>query len=693
VRYSIGVDVGGTFTDIVSITEDGRFYFTKTPSTPGDESVGVIRGIGKVARHEELALEDLMRQTDLIIHGTTVATNTMVQLNGAKTGLITTKGFRDEIEIRRGIRESLFNIKLPPPPPIIPRHRRLGVSERVTAQGEVVVPLDEDAARAAIRELKAAGVEAIAVCFLFSFLRPDHEKRVLDLLAEEYPEAYACASSDVFPQIREFERVSTTVVNAYIGPKMKKYLNQLEEQLRTSEFKGELFVMQSNGGVTTLREATRRPVYALFSGPASGITASTFFGKWLDTPNLITVDMGGTSYDVCLIADGEPAMGQEHWVSRFRIGVPMIDVHSIGAGGGSIAWVDQGGALHVGPQSAGARPGPASYGLGGERPTVTDANLVLGFLGGGSFGGGDMQIHYDLAAQAIQRHIADVLKLSLPEAAYAMFRLVNSNMTNGIRVVSVQKGHDPRKFTLMAFGGAAAIHAGVQAAELGIPQVIIPKMAPVFCALGDLLADVRITELKTFLGDLNETTYKHMCEIYRELAERGASKLPRSTIVGKKILYYADLRYSGEVHEVTVGIPTDGDEPLSSGLERLIEDFHRKHEQLYAYRDTTNKIEALNLRVDAVGLRSKPSLGVASCLSGGVDRALRGERPVFFDGIKPTATPVYDGTKLGAEDRVTGPAIIEEEWTTIVVYPDQMILVEPQGNYLLHVRDRGSHAS
>jgi N-methylhydantoinase A len=686
--FKVGVDVGGTFTDLAVASEGGDLHITKTLSTPGEEAVGVLNGLEKVAGHYGRTLADFLAACDVIVHGTTVATNTMLQYNGAVTGLITTKGFRDEIEIRRGIKESVFNAKLEPPFPIAPRRRRLGVLERVDYAGRELTALDEDAARDAIRQLKAQGCEAIAVCFLFSFMNPAHEQRVRELIQEEYPEAYVALSSQVLPQVRDFERVSTTVVNAFVGPRLKRYLQRLQDTLRASGYRGELYVMQSNGGVMTIDYSAEKSVYSLFSGPAGGIAAATYMGELAGYRDLITVDMGGTSYDVCLIRNGRPAMTNDAWFARYRIAIPLIDIHSIGAGGGSIAWVDEGGALKVGPQSAGANPGPACYGRGGTRPTVTDANLVLGYLNPGYFAGGEIGLDRARAEDAIIEHVARPLGMELIEAANAIFRIVNANMANGIRVVSVQRGYDPRDFALMAFGGAGAVHAGVQAMDLGIPTIIVPKAAPVFCAFGDLIADMKVTEVRTFFGELESVDLGAMNDLFNEMIAQAETRLPREggQDFSVEVERFADLRYAGEVHEVTVPIRGRTRRLTEQNVRATVKDFHELHEQLYAYRDTHNKVEVLNLRVDLIGRMWRPRPPEANFLGEDAGGAIKERRPVFFGRDRGFIdVPVYDGGQLGYGNVMLGPCVIEEPGTTIVVWPGQEAMLDRYQNYVIEV--------
>jgi N-methylhydantoinase A len=676
-RFRIGVDVGGTFTDVAA--HDGTsLIITKTLSTPKAEHLGVMAGIAKVAGLAGLSLDACLRQTDVIVHGTTVATNAMLTHSGAITGLLTTEGFRDELEIRRGTKESMFNVKLPPPPTIVPRHRRLGIPERHGAQGEVVRPLDEAAAREAIRSLRDSGCEAVAVSFLFSFLRPEHENRVAELIREEWPDVYLSLSSDVLPQIRDFERTSTTVVNAYVGPGLERYLLELESALGDAGFDGQLFIMQSNGGMTAAKEAVRRPVYCLFSGPAGGIVAALREASHREVRNLITVDMGGTSYDVCLVSNGQPETTTDAWVGRYRVAVPMLDVHSIGAGGGSIAWIDAGGALQVGPRSAGAMPGPACYGRGGSLPTVTDANLVLGYLDSGRFADGELMLDKRLAELALDEHVAGPLGMSVVDAAYAVFRLVNANMANGIRTVSVQRGFNPADFVLVAFGGAAAIHAGVQADDLRIPTVLVPGAAPVLCAYGDLMADIRVSEVQTFTAVLQDVDPAALDEAMGRLAERARERVPSQAANALNLSASVDLRYRGEVYELTIGVPLDGTRLATGALAVLAEQFHAVHEQRYAYRDLRSPIDLLNLRLEA--WVPTPELEQRLPVRD-VAPSTERTRLVHLGEAGFVSTPVYRTGEVPTT--VAGPAVIEEAWTTILVQPWQTAKLDERGNYVL----------
>ncbi len=472
--YRVGIDIGGTFTDGAVVAPDGAIGIFKDRSTPSDPSVGVFNVLRRAATHYGLRPVDFLGQIDLLVLGTTVATNTMLQHNGTSTGLITTKGFRDALEMRRGFKPNIWDLSPQRPPMIVPRYQRLGVKQRMNYLGEVVTPLDEKDARRVIRRLRARGVESIAVCLLFAYVNDAHERRLRELIAEEFPAAYISTSSDVLRQVREYERTSTTVVNAYVGPAVKRYLARLREGLAKEGLKNEFLVMQSNGGVMTIAFASSHAVNAVLSGPSAGAIGGMLWARTLDEPNLVVVDMGGTSFDVTLINGGRYEMTTEGEVGGYRVALPVIDIHTIGAGGGSIAHLDQGGLLRVGPRSAGAVPGPVCYGQGGTEPTVTDANLVLGYLSAEYFLGGEMPLDKAAAVHAVKECIADRLGLDTVTAAHGIYKLTNANMADAIRVMSIQKGHDPRSFALVAAGGAGPAHAVRLAQAVGLPLVPHP---------------------------------------------------------------------------------------------------------------------------------------------------------------------------------------------------------------------------
>ncbi|MGE0824620.1 MAG: hydantoinase/oxoprolinase family protein [Candidatus Binatia bacterium] len=687
--YNLGIDVGGTFTDLVCADEAGHIETEKVLSTAENQAVGVLGGIDKLAMKYGVAGADFLSQIAVIVHGTTVATNTMLEYNGANTGLITTAGFRDIIEIRRNYKEAAFDIRLPAPQQIAPRRARLGVTERIDAAGSIVKPLAEDEVREAVRRLAQLQVEAIAVCYLFSFLNPVHELRTRDIIRETLPDVYISLSCEILPQVREFERLSTTLVDAYVTPRLRRYLQRLEAELRHRGFPGAIFIMHGNGGVVGLEQASEHGVHALLSGPASGVVAGAHLGASSGFRNVITVDMGGTSFDVCLVQDGRPKIGTEQWMSRYRVAVPFIDIHTIGAGGGSIAWVDEGGALRVGPQSAGAQPGPACYGFGGQEPTVTDADVVLGYINPGSFLGGEMQLNIEAARLAISRKVAEPLGMDVLEAASGIFRLVNNGMSNSVRQVSLSKGYDPRDFALTAFGGAGAIHAGALVEELGIRTILVPKStAPVLCALGDLLSDLRVSRVRSFYARGREVEVARLNELLRRMREEAENALGKQQphLQGVRTQFSLEMRYIGQTHEVTVGIPRQTGTIDEDDLVATIDGFHDLHKQLYTFNKPHDDVEILNVHLDLVGVRVKPTLQTSPRGEADPQTAYIGTRPVYSllsrDFVE---TNIYDGDRMKAGHCVDGPAVIEERQTSIVLFPGQRAVLDEHLTYVIEV--------
>src|SRR5262245_5394288 len=482
--FRIGVDVGGTFTDFILAGPDRGIELLKVPTTLDDQSRGVMNGIEVLAARHGLDTRAFLARTDLLVHGTTTADNTMIEMNGAKTGLLTTQGHRDEIDIRRGYKEDIWDPSFPPPVPIARRRHRFGIPERLDFRGDMVTPLDEGAVREAVRRLRRQGIESIAVCFLLSFLHPAHEQRVREIVGEEHPDARVSLSHEVMPTAPEFERTSTTLVDAYVGPKLSRYLERLERSLGSGGYQRDLLIMQSNGGIMTADQLAKRAVAALGSGPTGGVIGACAGAARSGVSDFVAIDMGGTSYEACLVRGGQPAIRSFwNWQHRYLVGLPMIEMHSIGAGGGSIATV-QAGALRVGPESAKADPGPICYGRGGTRPTVTDANLVLGYINPEALCGGEFKLAQAGVREAILEHVGKPLGLGVVEAAHGIFRIVNANMNNAIRRVSSEAGHDPRDFHMVVYGGNGPIHAPVQADELGIRKLLVPKTSPAFSALG-----------------------------------------------------------------------------------------------------------------------------------------------------------------------------------------------------------------
>jgi N-methylhydantoinase A len=682
VGHRIGIDVGGTFTDLVLVTPSGTLVLEKHPTTPDDQSEGVLRGVAQLAAREGLETAALLARTDLVVHGTTTADNTMIEMSGATTGLVTSDGHRDEIEIRRGFKEDIWDPALPPPPPICPRRRRYGVPERLDYEGRIVVPLDENAVRRALRRMRLQGVDSLAVVFLFSFVDPRHERRVREIAAEELPGVMISLSHEVMPSAPEFERTSTTLVNAYVGPKIERYLSRLDGRLREHGFRGELLVMQSNGGVMPGGWVAQKAVAVMGSGPAGGVNGAAAVAGAAGIADFLSVDMGGTSYDVCLVRNGTPDVKAGwNWHHRYLIGLPMVDVQSVGAGGGSIARVEAG-TLRVGPQSAGAQPGPVCYGRGGVEPTVTDANLVLGYVGAGSFCGGTMRLDVEGAHAAIRDRVARPLGCSVVEAAAGIFRLVNANMANAIRKVSARRGVDPRPLTLVVFGGNGPVHAGMQAAELGIRRIFVPKLAPAFSALGLLLTDPVVDEVRSYIGPVGRVDLERATRLFDEMEAAARAALAGGRRGGRRrirVERVAALCYPGQTFDMPVPLPPRG--PVTARvLAGAVERFHQIHEALRTYACRDEEPVLRGLRVTARAIEAKPALPRLPRRAGGSARL--GARRAFFRG-RFVPTPVYDGRRLGPGHAILGPAIVEEPFTTIVVHPGQRATVDAWGNYTI----------
>ena len=578
--YRIGIDVGGTFTDFVVASEGENPRYFKTPSTPHDPSEGVMAGLQDAAAAFDLSLEGFLDQTELVIHGTTVATNTLVERKGSKVGLITTEGFRDLLEMREGLKEDRYNLRMTPMEPLVPRYLRLGVSERVRSNGAVETPLDEESLEQALEYFRKEGVEALAVCFLFSYLNSEHEKRVSEKVRASFPDTYTSLSHEVIPQIKEFDRLSTTVINSYVGPVFGEYLQHLKE--RFTSFRGlrDVLIMQSNGGVAPIDESSRLAVRAILSGPAGGVSGAAFLGELIKEPKIIAFDMGGTSTDISLIEDGVPHVSTEKFEGGWKISVPMIDIHTLGAGGGSIASVDAGGILRVGPESAGADPGPACYGKGGVYPTVTDANLVLGYLDPDNFLGGRARLSRELAEKALEVHVAGPLGLSTLEAAYGVSRLVSTTISEGIRLMSVQRGVDPRQFAILGFGGASGLQVSQVARQLQVDKVYIPAAAPVLSAYGMLCTDLKYDFSRSYPASLERIDLNGVRSIIAELEDEGREKLRAQGVPDRdiEIRRSADMRYLDQVYEVNIPVPDPSQED-SSLVAELEDNFHRRYQE------------------------------------------------------------------------------------------------------------------
>jgi N-methylhydantoinase A len=694
-RYALGVDVGGTFTDLIAVGDDGSTLIEKVSSTPHDQSVAVMDGIERLARLVGTTAEDFGRSVDYLVHGTTVATNIMLEMNGAVTGVLATEGHRDTIDIRRNYKEADFDIRLPAPHPIAPRRRRIGVTERVDSNGRPIVPLAEESVRAAVGHLRAQGVQSIAICYLFSFLNPEHELRTREIVAEVAPDVHVSLSHEVLPRVREFERLSTTLVDAYVTPGLRAYLGRLRASLADRGFVGALFVMAANGGMVSVDHASRHGVQLVLSGPAGGTVAGAELGRTARTRDVITVDMGGTSFDICLINDGRPAVSTDSWLNRYRVAIPTLDIQTLGAGGGSIAWVDEGRKLRVGPRSSGAVPGPACYGRGGTRPTVTDADLVLGLIGAESFMGGEMRLDLDAAVHAVTTEIAEPLGATTSAAASGIVRVVNSNMANGIAEVAAKRGRDPREFALVAFGGAGPVHAGAVAAELGVSRVLIPRdKASVFSAYGCVLSDVRISKSRGFYARSSSIDARSLDGLLRQTIREAEVEIEGiGSIVSTRVEVLFEMHYKLQTHEIMVpaALPAEGEIALSgAALEATLARFHDIHEELFSFKKPEQEVEMLGLQVDVWGVRAKvPEARSARTPAPSTAAPVpSGHRRVYFEelGRFEEETALYEGAGIGVGQAVEGPAVVEEPHTTIVVHPGMSLRALDPSLYELRVR-------
>ena len=679
----IGVDVGGTFTDFLVVDEAGNAEIHKTSTTPDDPSIGFFRGLQKAAGRRGWQLDDFLQQVETIVHGTTITTNATLTGDGANTGFITTKGFRDVLNMRRGLKERQFE-KYSPPPALVERSHIRAVEERINVTGDILTPLDEADVRSAAQYFREEGIEAVAVSFLWSFRNPVHELRVKEILEQELPGIYVSLSTEILPQIRLYERNSTTALNAYVGPVLTRYISRLLSQLETRTFTGKLLIMQSNGGVMSPQVAQRFASNTLLSGPAGAPMAGVFYGNTHGFKNVITIDMGGTSFDVALVKDAEPGVTTEGMIGEHRIASPILDIHTIGAGGGSIAWIDRGGLLAVGPKSAGAEPGPACYGRGGVLPTVTDAQYVLGYLDPAYFEEGELQFDAGAARTAIDEHIAQPLSMDPVAAADGIYQLVNNNMAAALGVVSVERGYDPREFVLVVAGGAGPIHAAAIARELDIPLILIPRESSVFCAAGMLISDLKHDYVRTCAMDIDRVDTGQVNALFAEMTENARQTLASEAVSDKRIevKYSADLRYIGQFNEVEVPLPKGG-ELTEESVRDLCAAFHSKHDSLYGYSMPDAGVELINLRITARGKTEKPAQEKHERSSADPNHALLGSRDARFDdGFADT--PVYDGLKLVNGNRVNGPAVVVQPTTTIIVPPDFALLCDEYNNYLMY---------
>lgn len=681
--WRIGVDSGGTFTDVCLFDDaSGRLDVWKVSSTPDDPSRGIVQGVEEGAARVGAEPGEI----GYFGHGTTVGTNALIQHRGVRTGLLTTDGFRDLLEIGRQKRPDLYDLQADKPETLVSRDLRIDIPERIRHDGSVETPLDEAALRRAVRELRAAGVEAVAVSFLYGFVRSEHEETALRILAEEFPEVFACASHGVAPEFREYERVSTTVVNAYLGPVMRGYIERLGQRLSEIGVKAAPRLTQSNGGVISFETAARLPVRTVLSGPSTGVVAAQAIGAVAGFTDLITFDMGGTSTDVALLAGGQCRLAGEAVVHGYPIKAPMLDIHTVGAGGGSIAYVDSGGLLKVGPRSAGAFPGPVCYGHGNGEPTVTDANVVLQTLNPVSLLGGRMAVRRDLAEAAIGR-LAQRLGLGPMETAQGILTVVTANMAKAIRVISVQRGHDPRDYTLMAFGGAGPLHAARLAKELDIGRILVPQTPGILCAMGLLLTDLRADFAATRLTTLDPAALPAVEAAFDGLLARAEAWFAQEEVSrgARRVTRTVDMRYAGQNYELPVALPDGPVTPAT--LEALAAGFARAHERQYGFVAAGEPVQLVTFRVEAAGVVTKASFQPQPDGGPEAGHAVTGSREVWLPEAGGwVSCPVYDRARLKPGNRIAGPAVVEQMDSTTVILPGMTAHVEPYLNLVLEVR-------
>ncbi|PWU20354.1 MAG: hypothetical protein C5B48_12610 [Candidatus Rokuibacteriota bacterium] len=675
-RVQIGVDIGGTFTDIVALDREGRLVLTKVPSTPKD----LLEGVAIAVRQVLVRADRPASAVERFIHGTTIATNAVLERKGAVTAVLTTEGFEDVLELGRQKRSRMYDLDMDAETPafVAPRRRRLGIRERMDARGAVLTPLDEDQVRAAVRGLTREGVRAIAVCYLFSFVNPAHERRTRELCQEAAPEISVSLSSEVDPTFREYERICVTAFDAYLGPVVKRYLAGLGEALRALGVGAVPLVMRSRGGIVSASLAAQQPVTLFLSGPAAGVIGATFAAERSGVRDFVSLDMGGTSNDVAVVRDGQPLIATEGFIGPFPVRTPMVDVNTIGAGGGSVAWIDGAGGLRVGPVSAGADPGPACYARGGEQATVTDANLLLGYLNPRRFAGGLMTLDEGAATRAVAE-IARRLGLDVIEAAAGIHRVITARMADQIRLVTIRRGYDPRQFSLLVLGGAGPVHGVALAEEMGMAEVIVPEAPGVLAAFGLLAAAIEHHHARTCEGLVDDIDLGAVNRCLEELNAAGQARMGEEGVppTAVDVVYSADMRYAGQAYELEVPIAV----PLTR--ERVRdgrECFHAAHERVYGYARFQQPVEFVNFRAVHRHPLPRPVVRPALRAAGTLSDARIDERRVYFASGGWVRTAIYDRARLPVGGRVPGPAIVEQADTTTVIPPGHRAVADDSGN-------------
>ena len=674
----VATDIGGTFTDLVELDEEtGRLTFAKSSTTPSDLAQGVL---------DVVAGGDVdLAQVAAFAHGTTVVINTLTERTGARTGLVTTRGFRDVLQIARGNRPDMYNLVPRKPEPFVPRRYRYEVSERVDRHGAVLQPLEHAELDDLAARIEAAGLEAVAICLLHAYAHPEHERACRDHLRERLPGVAITASSDVTREWREYERTSTAVLNAYVQPRVASYVNELEQRLDDAGLAGPLQIMQSNAGTATARTARERPIYLVESGPAGGVVGAARVGERIGEPDVLYLDIGGTTAKCSLILGGEPPTTTEYRIewrpdsAGYPVMVPVVDIVEIGAGGGSIAWLDDGGSLRVGPRSAGAEPGPACYGQGGELPTVTDAKLMAGVLDPDYFLGGSVTVSSELAERALSR-LGQEMGHDARELANGIVRLVNANMINALKLVSVRRGYDPRDFVLVAGGGGGAMHAGALAAELQVKRVVVPPFSGVFSAWGMCLTDPRIDVIQTRIMRASEIDEGTIEEVFVGLEREAGEEIAREQAASEVTFARSvDMRYDGQEHAVRVTIES------GASLDTIVERFHAEHRRAYTFDLPDTAVELVTFHVAAFGSREGAEPSPAQLPPAGSRPSPKGQRAVDFDVDGVHKTTVYERDDLPAGFTAVGPLVVEEPTTTTLVHPGQTLVVDEVGNLVIEL--------
>jgi N-methylhydantoinase A len=676
-RIQIGVDIGGTFTDIVALDGGGRLALAKVPSTPKDLLDGIAAATTRVLALAGARPADVER----FIHGTTIATNAILEQKGATTAILTTEGFEDVLELGRMKRSRMYDLGMDPEVPtfLAPRRRRLGIRERLDARGRVLVPLHEDDVRAAVSALRAQGVAAVAVCYLFSFVNPAHEQRTRELIVEAAPEISVSLSSDVDPTFREYERLCVTAFDAYLGPVVKRYLAGLADTLRGLGVPGVPLIMRSRGGIVSAALAAQQPVTLFLSGPAGGVIGASFAAERSGVRDFVSLDMGGTSNDVAVVREGTPLLAAEGTIGPYPVRTPMVDVNTIGAGGGSIAWIDAAGGLRVGPRSAGAEPGPACYARGGDEATVTDASVVLGYLNPARFAGGAMTLDVAAAERAVAA-IGRRLGVDAVTAAAGIHRVVNARMADQIRLMTIKRGYDPRQFSLVVLGGAGPVHGAALAAEMGMAEVLVPEAPGVLAAFGLLAAAIEHQHARTLQArtDAADLAAVNRCLAELDAAGRGRMREEGVRAADVRVAYAADMRYVGQAYELEVPIAA----PVTpDAVPGMVTAFHAVHERVYGYARSQQPVEFVSFRAVHTYRLPRPVVTPSARAHGTSSDALLGERRVYFGQFVTTA--IYERARLPLGARIDGPAIVEQIDTTTVIPPGVGALVDDAGNLRL----------